>query len=76
MKDVEFVESPQADGHLKEDAPDLVLAEAAVVLLVLADLLKEVSVVREFHDQTTSLASLYHSDCVLFSMNASLYAIM
>ena len=52
MEDIEFVKGSQPYDDLDEDGPDLGLGEVGVVLLVLADLLEEVAIVRELHDQT------------------------
>jgi len=50
MENVDLVQRLQALDHLYEDPPDFLLLEIGLLLLVLGDLLKEVSVVSVLHD--------------------------
>ena len=49
MQDVELVESMKTHDDLNESAPYFIFREARMILLVLADLLEEIAIVRKLH---------------------------
>jgi hypothetical protein len=58
MQNVELVKGTKTDDDLQQHSPDLIFTEAGVVLLMLADLLEQIAVVRELHHQTIHHALL------------------
>lgn len=59
MEDVEVVQCLQSQHCLDEDAPDLALLEQFLPLLVLHDLLIQIPIVGELHDDA-AYAHPYH----------------
>ena len=58
VKDTTQVETSQAPNNLDEDIPDLLLLNVGLPLLIVADFLEDVSVVRILHDQTQARSRL------------------
>ena len=54
MKDFRFVESSQSLRYLNEDPPHFILCHVALFLLVLANFLVQVSLIRILHHDTTN----------------------
>lgn len=52
MQDAAHMESTEAPHDLDKDVPDLLLLYVGLALLIVADFLKDVAVVRVLHDQT------------------------
>ena len=50
MHDFDLVHGVQANDCLDEDLPDLTLFNVCLLLLVLTDLLKDITVVSQFHN--------------------------
>ena len=50
MHDFQIMQRPESSHDLDEDAPHVVFVKESVALLVLHDLLEEVAVVCELHD--------------------------
>lgn len=59
MQDIERVQGPQPNHGLDEHAPNLALLEQLLPLLAVHDLLVEIPVIRELHDDAKCLTS-YH----------------
>jgi hypothetical protein len=58
MHDLPHVESSQAPHNLNEDIPNFLLFYVCLPLLVVTDLLIEISIICKLHDQTQALTRI------------------
>ena len=57
MEDVNVMQGFQALDHLDENAPDVLLSQIRLILLVPSDLLEQVPIVRVFHNDAINRMS-------------------
>lgn len=58
MQNLAHVECAETPGNLDEDIPNLLLLDVGFPLLVVADLLVQISIVRELHHKAQATAAL------------------
>jgi hypothetical protein len=71
----------ETSHYLNENAPNFLLSEGSLVLLMLGYLLEKIPIVRVFHHNTKKVDKYiflhpYHKDCEAASIKASLYCTM